>query len=312
MALSHPKGGESLGESLTVTWQGRDEDGDELTYRVLYSQDGGTSWQTLAVHWPESSYTVEIERLPGSSQGRFRVIAHDGVHTGQDDSDEYVEVLFHAPQVQINFPEDGAELYPGQTFIFNGAASIPDGQVKSEGSYQWNSSLDGHLGTGLEILPFHLSAGTHVITVSVSDSGGLTGETSIRITVLDESAPRAVEPGELPGTDSGVVPSYLLPGKVSGRAITAPVAAIQGSILTVLTDQGQVSVQVNANTRISAPPDADARLDSITVESPTRLAVLTDRVHTSENTAVSKEPITELKEPVPQTPFQAKVRGLDG
>ena len=49
-------------------------------------------------------------------------------------------------------------------------------------TYSWNSSIDGALGLGEEIAPM-LSVGEHLITLTVTDSEGMTNTTSFEFTV---------------------------------------------------------------------------------------------------------------------------------
>jgi hypothetical protein len=64
---------------------------------------------------------------------------------------------------------------------FNGSATDKeDGNLSS--SLGWTSSIDGLLGYGSSLNRV-LSAGTHTITASVRDSGGLSGSTQIAVNV---------------------------------------------------------------------------------------------------------------------------------
>ena len=85
------------------------------------------------------------------------------------------------PTVSISSPADGASFANGAVISFAGsAADTEDGDLTS--SLVWTSSLDGQIGTGGAFTAV-LSAGTHTITASVSDSGGLAGDASITVTV---------------------------------------------------------------------------------------------------------------------------------
>ncbi|MEJ2759040.1 MAG: S8 family serine peptidase, partial [Anaerolineales bacterium] len=86
-----------------------------------------------------------------------------------------------APSVSIDSPSNGATFNLGETVNFTGSASdAEDGPLSS--SIIWTSSIDGSLGTGASV-SFALSAGTHTITASVTDSGGKTATDSITVTV---------------------------------------------------------------------------------------------------------------------------------
>ena len=62
-----------------------------------------------------------------------------------------------------------------------GPATDPeDGNLNA--SLLWTSSLDGALG-GTGIVTPMLSAGVHIVTLSVTDSGGLSSSQSVTVTV---------------------------------------------------------------------------------------------------------------------------------
>jgi thermitase len=86
------------------------------------------------------------------------------------------------PSVSITSPANGAWFASGATIAFFGAATdTEDGSLS--GSLVWTSNKDGEIGTGGSTSTKSLNGGTHTITASVTDSGGLSGSDSITITV---------------------------------------------------------------------------------------------------------------------------------
>jgi len=122
-----PNGGESLGAESTITWTATDADGDDLTYMVLYSADNGLTWQTLAANWQSTSLTMDTGTVPGSSQGRIRVIANDGVNTASDTSDAQFTVPEKPPVVHITSPVNDSSYDSGQTILLMAEARDDDG-----------------------------------------------------------------------------------------------------------------------------------------------------------------------------------------
>jgi hypothetical protein len=85
-----------------------------------------------------------------------------------------------APTVSIASPANGVTTTAGTAVTFAGsAADAQDGSLTS--AIVWKSNLDGQIGTGGSFTRT-LTAGTHTITASVSDSGGLTGQKVITVT----------------------------------------------------------------------------------------------------------------------------------
>jgi hypothetical protein len=86
------------------------------------------------------------------------------------------------PTVNISAPADGSSYEEGTSVSFSGTASdTEDGNLTS--SLSWSSSRDGTIGSGGSFSTSTLSAGTHTITASVTDSGGLSGSDSITISI---------------------------------------------------------------------------------------------------------------------------------
>jgi subtilisin family serine protease len=90
-----------------------------------------------------------------------------------------------APSLTIDSPVDGASFPSGSSISFAGSASdAEDGDLTA--SLAWTSSLDGSIGSGGSFSAA-LSEGTHTITASSTDSGGLCTEASISIAVEPSS-----------------------------------------------------------------------------------------------------------------------------
>jgi extracellular elastinolytic metalloproteinase len=87
------------------------------------------------------------------------------------------------PAVVMTSPTNGSTYAQGVAVSFSGTATDEDGSLT--GSLTWTSSLQGTLGTGGSFSRSDLIQGTHVITASVTDSGGLTGSASSTITVTE-------------------------------------------------------------------------------------------------------------------------------
>lgn len=195
-----PDGGEVLGdEEVTIQWQGQDVDGDTLSYVVQYSRDSGSTWKTLAVDWPETSYTIERRFLAGSDRALVRVQASDGFHTRTDPSDNTFSVVNNPPQVEILSPR-GGDTFSGVQLLHLDARATDreDGRLDGD-SLTWSSSLDGPLGEGtaLVLTASDLTEGRHRIALTATDSRG---DSTTRTVTIDVG--RLAAQGCLPDDDT--------------------------------------------------------------------------------------------------------------
>jgi hypothetical protein len=187
--VTYPNGGESLsGSTATLSWSASDLDSDSLEYVVQYSTDAGASWQTLVSAYSSTTYELNLDVIAGTDQGLLRVLASDGFHTSQDQSDGTFAVAKHPPQVNIETPENNSLYVGDQTIILEGTAfDNEDGQLGNT-ALSWTSDLDGSLGTGqsLAIVASTLTEGTHTITLTAQDSDGQAGTSNIVVEVYRE------------------------------------------------------------------------------------------------------------------------------
>lgn len=87
------------------------------------------------------------------------------------------------PTVSITAPATGSQFAFLSPITFQATATDPEGGTVS--TIAWRSSQSGNdiIGWGSPMTTSSLSPGTHVITASSNDAGGLTGQASITITV---------------------------------------------------------------------------------------------------------------------------------
>src|SRR5690606_8396494 len=67
---------------VTVRWSGSDPDGDDVTYTVLYSPDGGDTWLMQVLDTEANEWPVVID--PEGEAHLVKVIANDGLNTSED------------------------------------------------------------------------------------------------------------------------------------------------------------------------------------------------------------------------------------
>lgn len=210
----------SLTADSVIRWNAFDADNNALTFSIYYRRDTNTPWHLIDTDVTGNEYRMR-DNLPagntnplsyyaGSPAGVFRVVAHDGFHTTIAESNA-IQVPSNTPRVSIK-QQDGLAIKLGQSLYFNGHASdVEDGPIPSISDSQaalisgvfvnshqlkWTSNINGALGQGPELITRNLSRGNHIITLSVTDSNGLVGSASIRVsvgmeTIIDNIAPAA-------------------------------------------------------------------------------------------------------------------------
>ena len=113
--------------------------------------------------------------------------ASDGLNTGYDDTDTPVQIERKKPQVTIDSPV-GNRSYSFEELIplegsFSDREDLPP---YDDIQFVWTSDRDGVIGNGQNTSVVGLTPGRHVITLTVTDRDGMTGECSITIFVGEQ------------------------------------------------------------------------------------------------------------------------------
>jgi hypothetical protein len=97
-----------------------------------------------------------------------------------------------APSTSITSPGSGTSVTQGTAIAFTGSASdTQDGNLTP--NLAWASSADGPIGAGGSFSRT-LSLGTHIVTASVSDSGGMSSSSSVTVYVTAAAPPPPATP----------------------------------------------------------------------------------------------------------------------
>ncbi len=159
------------GQTINFTGTADDAEDGDLTDDIQWSSDINGSFG--------SGGAVNISTL---SAGTHVITASVTDNDGFSDSDNINVTVNTAPTVSITAPADGSVFTPGQSINFTGTASdAEEGDLSA--SISWTSDLDGSLGSGASINTSTLTAGTHVITASVTDGNGSSDSDNINVTV---------------------------------------------------------------------------------------------------------------------------------
>lgn len=150
---------------------------------------------------------IDGDETGGSGVDRFRIkvwdrgtdeVVYDNQRGAADDAEPSTaltrgKITIHssgrnnAPAVTITSPANESVHLLGTAVTLNASVSdIEDGDVSA--SVVWTSDLDGIVGSGASVSA-PLSAGTHTVTATATDSKGLSGSSSIAVVI---NAPPAV------------------------------------------------------------------------------------------------------------------------
>jgi hypothetical protein len=183
LRVTGPGSGDTWGPKATITWQASDADNDPLTYTVLYNSGLDDRWIPIAADVTEQSVTVDTTLLAGSPRARIRVRVTDGVNTTEADSAGFFTVPENPPLVAILGAADG-QVIPPSGARFSAAAYDPKDGLLPPAKLQWISDRDGSLGySGQLVVARPLSRGTHVITLTATNSQGQSASTRINVVV---------------------------------------------------------------------------------------------------------------------------------
>jgi Viral BACON domain/Metallo-peptidase family M12B Reprolysin-like len=170
---------------ITLTWTANDPVGLPLKFDIYYSGTLALPLQLVKSNVSGASTQIDTTKL-GGGPAFFRVVANDGFNTVQANSPIFT-MANKRPQPFIDTPGNGLHIHYGQVVNFSGEAlDAQDGGVTGAGlvwTYQ-----KGSLGTGTGALQTvaDLPVGTNTITLTATNSKGLSAATSITITVDDD------------------------------------------------------------------------------------------------------------------------------
>ena len=151
---------------------------------ALYMAENGRAFDSLGV-WNVRQNLIDR----GESQSLWRV---DG---NTQDPDGNPENLVSAgnlqgnpgnrkPTVKIISPLDNSTWLPGDTITFEGNAfDFEDGNISYR--LEWESSIDGVIGSGANFTKTGLSLGLHTIQASTTDDSGAAGVAAISISIQE-------------------------------------------------------------------------------------------------------------------------------
>jgi hypothetical protein len=174
--------------TANVEWRAHHPD-RELDYVMEFSNDDGRTWRTVGRCRGERRCEVDQRRLPGGDRCRFRVLASSGVRTAVAESETFA-LSVKPRRAHILTPEPGTEVFAGTPVVLLGGGFSPDHGLSDPDDVVWTSNIDGVVGRGHEVVASDLTAGPHIITVSVPDGAGAVAVSETTILVEEDARVR--------------------------------------------------------------------------------------------------------------------------
>ena len=168
-----------VGAEVLFTGSATDTEDGELSGDLLVwtssidDQIGiGSSFSTSALSTGTHTITLSAEDSDGATgSASITLFINDG------------------PIAVIDSPLNDSVYTTGSEVLFSGSATDAEDGELSGNVLVWTSSLDEQIGTGTSFSRYSLSPGTHTITLTATDSGGMTA--TVSITLIINSPPVA-------------------------------------------------------------------------------------------------------------------------
>ncbi|HVP03732.1 MAG TPA: LamG domain-containing protein [Solirubrobacteraceae bacterium] len=182
VSLRAPRAGTRVRRAgaLTVRWATSGGVASERSASVLFSADGGRTWQTVFDGADHGAARIDGRRLPGTRDGRVRVIVRDRLVHGVATSGT-VRADGTPPVVTINAPIAGQPLLAGDRVLLDGSALSDAGVALRGRQLRWYAGRRA-LGFGGTV-GARLSPGTFTLRLVGRGARGATGVASLRVQV---------------------------------------------------------------------------------------------------------------------------------
>ena len=191
-----PTAAMTLNGSYQLTWTASDVDRDKLYYTVEYNPDVTSSksvWTVLIDDLETPSWTEDFSHLPGGQHAKIRVTADDGVLSTSALSAEF-QVTAKPPEIFIvdsdakghNAAAGASDVFTytvGSNVFLEAESYDLQDEWLPESGIRWTSSVAGAIGTGSKLRVSSLSVGTHVVTVTATNSAGLSSSDSVTVQI---------------------------------------------------------------------------------------------------------------------------------
>ncbi len=179
VTINAPADNSSFYENTPVSFSGSATDAEDgtltgasLVWTSSLTGDIGTGSPFITSTLPRGTHSITLK-------------ATDSNAATTTSSPIVVTIGNAVPEVIITSPANGNTYSQGQSILFTGMATDAEDGSLTGLSLTWTSNLDGLLGTGTVLTVGNLSPGSHTITLTATDSQGVTSTSVVAINVVN-------------------------------------------------------------------------------------------------------------------------------
>ena len=216
VAITGLTDGQKLSNDVTLTWEASDADAGsgELTYQIWYVrstlvdfslmeelfEEAGEEFPIQEDYYTEeefllasnvtgTSLKIDLSDYPGTERGWFRILATNGAKTGVATS-PFVETPWKAPDILNVLPDVTQVKLTDIIEIIGKVYDAQDGWLWNQG-YEWY--IDGEFWHNYGDYyfyqwPYTLKPGMHTITLTATNSGGLSASKDFMFEVIEDES----------------------------------------------------------------------------------------------------------------------------
>jgi len=185
--VEYPNGGEDLSGNINIVWEATDEDEDELTIDIDYSDNDGRNWHNLYENLENDGIELwNTANYPDGNQYLIKVTASDGEDTESDVSNNVFTLINNGndePSAHITSPQNNYIANVDSVIQFRGYGEDPNEDRII--SYKWN--LGNNVERDEQNFDYtYNEAGEYDITFEVKDEyGSWSNPSEIHIFISD-------------------------------------------------------------------------------------------------------------------------------
>jgi hypothetical protein len=191
VTVNYPNGGETLiiGDNYNITWDANDQDGDDLTYSLSYSNDSGETWFPIDIDFIKNYYIWDTQWCTPGNEYLIRVRASDDINIGEDISDGTFSLINSPPSAPtISGPGTGK---PNTDYDFTLNSVDPDGDdvrfIVDWGDGDSETTSFTTSGNDLTVSHMWTEQGTYSICVYAEDEFGALSITTTVQMIIEKS-----------------------------------------------------------------------------------------------------------------------------